>query len=357
VLPGENGEEPPITVVVAVADDAPATGTETVAVDGGGNVGGPASVAATTTIAPAPVPPAAGPSSGTPPELTVTSSHAGGFAQGDASDAYQLTVSNAPGAGATSGAVTVADQLPAGITPVEMTGAGWTCSLAPPTLPPTSTSRRNPVTNTYEPQPVCSRSDALAPGMSYPPITLDVAVANNTQPSVTNTATVEGGGSATASTATDPTTVRQLPALAVFSYPSAGGVLYAPFARGRSAGDVYHVTVANDGYAPTSGPVSFSADLPPGLTPVSITAPPGWSCTVSTAACQTTGGASLAAGEQAQITVTVDASAGAPPGVQTLLRADGGGEIASAGLDTNNDYSIVSNGGEFTDPTYVVPGG
>ncbi|HUA31675.1 MAG TPA: hypothetical protein VMC03_22545 [Streptosporangiaceae bacterium] len=365
VLPGENGEEPPVTVVVGVADDAPATGTETVTVDGGGNVGGPASVAATTAIAPAPVPapPAASPSSGTPPELTVTSSHAGGFAQGDTSDAYRLTVSNAPGAGATSGAVTVADQLPAGITPVEMTGTGWTCSLAPPTLPPTSSSRRNPVTNTYEPQPVCSRSDPLAPGMSYPPISLEVAVADNTQPSVTNEATVQGGGeasgggSAAASTGSDPTSVRQLPALAVFSYPSAGGVLYAPFTRGRGASDIYHVTVANNGYAPTSGPVTFSADLPPGLTPVSITAPPGWSCTASTATCQTTGGASLAAGEQAQITLTVDASNGAPLSVQTLLQADGGGEIPSAGLDTNNDYSIVSSGGEFTDPTYVVPGG
>jgi hypothetical protein len=147
VLPGENGEEPPITVVVSVAGDAPATGTETVQVDGGGNVGGPASVAATTAIAPAPTPPAAAPTSGTPPQLTVTSSHAGSLAQGD-----------------------------------------------PPTLPPTSSSRHNPVTNTFEPQPVCTRSGALAAGASYPPITLDVAVADNVELSVANTATVEGGG-------------------------------------------------------------------------------------------------------------------------------------------------------------------
>jgi exo-1,4-beta-D-glucosaminidase len=357
VLPGENGEEPPITVVVSVANDAPATGTETVQVDGGGNVGGPASVAATTAIAPAPAPPATGPATGTPPELTVISSHAGRFAQGDASDAYTLAVSNAAAGGTTSGLVTVTDQLPPGITPVEMTGAGWTCSLAPPTLPPTSSSRRNPVTNTYEPQPVCSRSDALAPGASYPPITLNVAVADNAQPSVTNTATAYGGGSGVVSTGTDPTAVRQLPALAVFSYPSAGGVPYAPFAPGRGASDVYHVTVANDGYAPTSAPVGFSADLPPGLTVLSVTAPPGWSCTVSAATCQTEAGVSLAAGEQAQITLTVGASGATPLGVQTLLQATGGGEIASAGLDTNNDYSTVTNGGEFTDPTYIRPGG
>jgi exo-1,4-beta-D-glucosaminidase len=356
VLPGENGEDPPITVVVGVADNAPATGTETVKVNGGGSVGGAASVTATTAIAPAPPPPSTGPVSATPPELTVTSSHTGSFAQGDASDAYTLEVSDAAGAGPTSGPVTVADTLPPGITPVEMTGDGWTCSLAPPTLPPTSSSRRNPVTNTYEPQPVCSRSDVLAPGTSYPPITLDVAVADNAQPSVTNTAEAYGGGSGVVAAGTDPTTVRQLPALAVFSYPSAGGVPYAPFTRG-GAGDVYHVIVANDGYAPTSGPVSFVADLPPGLTAVSVSAPPGWSCTLATASCVTRGGVSLAAGEEDAIAIGVAVSADAPVSAQAFFQASRGGEIPPAGLDTNNDYSTVSNGGEFTDPTYIAPYG
>jgi exo-1,4-beta-D-glucosaminidase len=355
VLAGENDEEPPITVVVGVAVGAPATATETVAVDGGGNVGGPATVSATTAVAPAPAPPATGPVSPTPPVLTVTSAHAGSFAQGDASDGYTLTVSDAAAAGATSGTVTVTDSLPPGITPVEMTGSGWTCSLAPPTLPPTSSSRRNPVTNTYEPAPVCSRSDVLAPGSSYPPITLDVAVADNTQPSVTNTAAVYGGGSAVVGTGTDPTTVRQLPALAVFSYPSAGGVPYAPFLRGRGAADVYHVTVANDGYAPTSGQVSFGADLPPGLTAVSISAPPGWSCSLATATCATGSGVSLAAGQQDAITIEVGVAADAPVSAQAFFQASGGGQIPPAGLDTNNDYSTAGNGGEFTDPTYVVP--
>jgi exo-1,4-beta-D-glucosaminidase len=354
VLAGENGEEPPITVVVSVAGNAPATATETVAVDGGGNVGGPASVSATTTVAPA-LAVSPGPASATPPELTVTSSHAGSFAQGDTSDPYTLTVSNAAGAGPTSGTVTVTDALPPGITPVEMTGSGWTCSLAPPTLPPTSSSRRNPVTNTYEPAPTCSRSDALAPGSSYPPITLDVAVADNTQPSVTNTASVYGGGSGVVTTGTDTTTVGQLPALAVFSYPSAAGVPYAPFTPGRG-GNIYHVTVANDGYAATSGPVSFSADLPPGLNAISISAPSGWSCSVRTATCVTAGGITLAAGEQDQITIRVAVAPDAPVSAQTFFQASGGGEIPSAGLDTDNDYSVVTNGGEFTDPTYITPG-
>jgi hypothetical protein len=200
------------------------------------------------------------------------------------------------------------------------------------------------------------RFGTLAPGTSYPPITLLVAVADNAQPLVTNTVAVSGGGASRVTTGTDPTTVRQLPALAVSSYPSADGVPYAPFTAG-GRGNVYHVTVANDGYASTSGPVTFTADLPPGLVPVSVSAPSGWSCTVSTATCVTGRGVRLAAGEQAQITVGVAVAADAPLSAQALLQASGGGEIPAAGLDTGNDYSVVGNGGEFTDPTYITPRG
>jgi fibronectin type 3 domain-containing protein len=55
----------------------------------------------------------------------------------------------------------------------------------------------------------CTRSDALAPAASYPPITVTVNVASNAAASVTNTATVSGGGEVDSSndTASDPTTV------------------------------------------------------------------------------------------------------------------------------------------------------
>jgi hypothetical protein len=33
--------------------------------------------------------------------------------------------------------------------------------------------------------------------------------------------------------------------------------------------------------------------------------------------------------------------------------ASGGGEIGAPGIDLNNDDSVVSNAGEFTDPTYI----
>jgi exo-1,4-beta-D-glucosaminidase len=357
VLAGENGEEAPITVVAGVAANAPATGTETVRVSGGGAAGA-ASVSAPTTIV-APAGAAAGPPSANPPVLAATSAHTGSFRQGDASDAYTLTVSNAATAGPATGTVVVADALPPGLTPVEMTGDGWACSLAPVTLPP-KTSRPTPP-NTYVPQPACSRTGALAPGSAYPPIMLRVAVADNTQASVTNAVSVSGGGTARPGTATDPTAIGQVPALVVTAYPSAGGVVYAPFARGRHGAGTYTIAVANDGYAATSGPVTFRADLPAGLTADSITGGSRWSCSaggtgaLATATCVTKAGVRLAAGEQDQIIVRVAVSGDAPPSVDTLLEASGGGAVPAAAIDENNDYSVVSNGGEFMEPAYIAP--
>jgi exo-1,4-beta-D-glucosaminidase len=353
VLAGENGEEPPITVVASVAANAATSGNETVKVSGGGGAGGPASVSAPTVILPT-ASTATPPPTAHPPVLTVTTAHSGSFRQGDSADAYILTVSNAATAGPSTGTVTVTDTLPPGLTPVEMTGDGWTCSLAPVTLPPTNSGRNAPP-NTYEPRSACQRSDSLAPGSAYPPITLRVAVANNTQPSVTNTVAVSGGGAGKTGTGTDPTTIGQLPMLNVTGYPSAGGVLYAPFSRDHSGADTYTIMVANDGYAATSEPVTFRADLSAGLTAESITAGRGWSCTVASVTCTTNAGVRLVAGEQDRITVKVAVSGDASPSVDTLLLAAGGGAVPPAAIDENNDYSVVSNGGEYVAPTYIAP--
>jgi len=354
---------PPITLTVSVAANAPATVTNSVTVSGGGMTSGPNSSTAAggqtatdpTTIgqtgpAGTPPPPPA------PPVLAVASSHSGSFAQGDASDSFLLTVSNAATAGQTSGMVTVTDSLPAGLTPVEMSGAGWSCSLAPPALPPTTAARRSSVLNTYEPQPTCYRFDSLAAGASYPPITLTVAAADDALPSVSNAVSVAGGGNVGVATGTDATTVRQLAELAVTSFDSAAGVPYAPFIAGDGlvAGDAYHITVANVGFAATSGTVTFTADLPAGLTALAMSGT-GWSCRVTTATCTTGHGVTLGAGAQSQITLRVAVSAQAPPSMQTFLQATGGGAVPAAGLDEANQYNVVSNGGWYVDPTYITP--
>ena len=107
------------------------------------------------------------------PDLTITKSHSGTFTQGQTGVTYTITVTNS-GTAATSGPVSVADTLPGGLTATAIVGTGWSCDP----LPALS----------------CTRSDALGAGASYLPITLTVNVAFNASSSVTNTATVSGGG-------------------------------------------------------------------------------------------------------------------------------------------------------------------
>lgn len=121
------------------------------------------------------------------PDLAISLSHSANFTQGDTSDTYTLLVTNA-GSGASSGAVSVSDLLPAGLTATSLSGSGWTPDLASLT---------------------CSRSDALAPNAAYPPITLTVRVATNAPLSVTNVAQVSGGsdGNLANNSASDATAV------------------------------------------------------------------------------------------------------------------------------------------------------
>jgi fimbrial isopeptide formation D2 family protein len=122
-----------------------------------------------------------------PADMTITKTHVGTFHRGQTGAQYTITVSNS-GAGPTVGTVTVVDTLPNvqnTIVPTALSGTGWTCTLGTLT---------------------CTRSDVLAPGGSYPPITLTVNIPINIQNNFTNTATVSGGGETNTgnNTASDP---------------------------------------------------------------------------------------------------------------------------------------------------------
>jgi uncharacterized repeat protein (TIGR01451 family) len=134
------------------------------------------------------------------PDLTVTKTHAGMFAQGQSGATYTLIVTNV-GTAPASGIVTVTDTLPSQLTATALNGAGWNCTLATLT---------------------CTRSDALGVGQSYPTMTLTVDVALNAPASITNVATVSGGGQSsggndTASDVTVVTGVSVTPATAVIT--------------------------------------------------------------------------------------------------------------------------------------------
>ncbi|MFI6284533.1 right-handed parallel beta-helix repeat-containing protein [Streptomyces sp. NPDC051018] len=131
-----------------------------------------------------------------PPSLTISKTHEGDFKAGK-QGTYTITAGNA-GPGPTDGStVTVTDVLPRGLTAVSMTGTGWTCDVTTLT---------------------CTRSDTLAAGATYPPITLVVDVpceckskrgGGGCEPRKgIDTVTVTGGGDSTTHTATDPTTIK-----------------------------------------------------------------------------------------------------------------------------------------------------
>jgi uncharacterized repeat protein (TIGR01451 family) len=126
-----------------------------------------------------------GGSSSPPAAWSIAKSHAGNFVPGGVGQ-YAISVSNT-GTGASSGTVTVTDNLPSGsvLTASNIGGTGWTCILS--TLS-------------------CARSDALPAAASYPSVIVTVNVAQNASGSLTNQATVSGGGAANA-TASDPTQI------------------------------------------------------------------------------------------------------------------------------------------------------
>ena len=109
---------------------------------------------------------------GTFVDLAVNATHSGNFTQGGAGYNYTIVVTNV-GNLPSSGAITLTDTLPAGLTATALTGSGWTLNLGALTA---------------------TRSDALIAGAAYPPVTLTVSVDSNAPAIVTNMAAFSGGG-------------------------------------------------------------------------------------------------------------------------------------------------------------------
>jgi fimbrial isopeptide formation D2 family protein/uncharacterized repeat protein (TIGR01451 family) len=307
---------PAITVTVTVAANAATSVTNTANVSGGGQVNtANDSVTDPTTIVQL-------------RDMTIAKSHTGNFTQGQIGATYSITATNS-GSAATTGTVTVTDTLPAGLTATAISGTGWTCVLATLT---------------------CTRANALAAGASYPAITLTVNVANNAAASVTNTANVSGGGqtNTTNDTATDPTTINQLPDLTIAKTHTGN------FTQGQ-VGATYTITATNSGSAATSGTVTVTDTLPTGLTATAISGT-GWTCVLGTFTC--TRSDALAAGASyPAITLTVHVANNAAASVTNSAAISGGGQTNTAN-DSASDATTVnqlpdltiakSHSGDFT---------
>ena len=234
--------------------------------------------------------------------LTIVNTHAASFMQGQSGATYTVVVSNQAGANPTSGTVTVTETAPSGLTLVSMSGTGWVC-----------------------PNNVCTRSDALPGGASYPPIVVTVNVAADASSQVINQVTVSGGGSG-AATASDPTTVITLASPVLGLSETHAGVFY----QGQT-GAAYTVTVSNQvGAGPTSGTVTVTDTVPAGLTLV-VMYGPGWACAGNTCSRSDalSGGASYPV-----ITVIVNVAANAASPQVNAVSVSGGGAANAAATDS-----------------------
>lgn len=223
------------------------------------------------------------------PDLRIVKVRSGAPFTVGGTSAYTMSVDN-HGDAPTQGPVTVSDPLPEGLTATAVNAPGWTCN----TLAADSLS--------------CSRSDALAPGDSYPDITVTVSIDDSIAGEVENTSTVSGGGDGNlgdnTSSSTNPAS--RSADLAITKTASQDSV---------KIGDTfsYELKVTNHGPSKATS-VALSDEIPAGLSFVS--ADPGcvFEPVSGTVGCDL---GTLASGASATVTITV------------LVDGDAGGQITN----------------------------
>ena len=255
------------------------------------------------------------------PKLAITLGEQGIFNPGQGGGAYLINVSDDPSAGPVTGPVTVAFPLPGGMTAVSAAGNGWNCQVTGP-----ASSQ----------QVMCKRTSPLAPGASYPTITVDTTVPaalSGAVPATATTATPGPNGNISAE-ASHTLKIGQLaPQVQVAVTPP--GTL-------KAGGTGTYTLVASNGKqaGPTTGPTKVSFTAPAGVTVMSASGA-GWQCTVSgqTVSC-------------ARPDVLPPGSSFAPIQVAVTVPDTATGTVATtAGVDTPGNGS----GAPVTTQTVVTP--
>jgi uncharacterized repeat protein (TIGR01451 family) len=268
-----------------------------------------------------------------PPDLTITKSHSGSFTVGS-TGTYSFTVTNS-GSLASSGTITVTDTLPAGltvnggaaggITEGGTNAADWTCN-----------------SNSATPQVItCTSSTAIASTAGSNTSTFNFAVnvglgtAVGTN-SITNTATVSGGGETNTSNNSDddPTTVLS-PDLTIVKSHS------GDFTRGSSG--TYSMTIGNSGTVATSGTITVSDTLPTGLSIADGSITEGganaadWTCNAASNVITCTSTTAIATSGSSIFSFTVNVSATAPNSLTNTATVSGGNEATAKNGNNSDD--------------------
>ncbi|MCI3926259.1 cadherin-like beta sandwich domain-containing protein [Paenibacillus sp. TRM 82003] len=213
----------------------------------------------------------------------------GSLAQGQTGAFLTIAVSNVGSAPTNGAPVTATASLPAGLTAKALSGTGWSCTLS--TLQ-------------------CSRTDALAAGAAYPPITVTVDVARDANTTLSVGASVAGGGEIGYWNNGETVGAAVAKSADLLLTMTHTGTLW----QGKEA-VAYELVVKNAGYAATSGQVVVSDLLPTGLTAVSMSGT-GWSCSVDALECSRSDSLGATA-SYPPIALVVNVAANAPTGTLT----------------------------------------
>lgn len=331
---GSNANAITLTVLPGAAASPSVTNTATVS--GGGeptsNSGNNSSTITTSVC-----------SAGGCPDLVVNKTSAASFTVGTAAS-YTLSVSNIGGLSTGANTYTISDTLPTGITLTTAAGSagwtlnGWTC---------TGTAGGSVVS--------CSRSTALTPGSTSNTVVFPITVSNAAAPSVTNTASVTGGGEAAAVTGNNSTSLIT-PVVDFDLTVSKVKTTAANFVLGVNTA-TYTLTVNNIGGRATTGTITVIDTLPAGLTlntnsgGTGWTIGSGWTCTQNSpsAGDNAAGGSrvvctrttAIAANSSAPtIVFPVAVGAAAAPSVTNTVTVSGPSE--STNLTGNNSASLTT---------------
>ncbi|MFC5676780.1 isopeptide-forming domain-containing fimbrial protein [Aeromicrobium endophyticum] len=245
-------------------------------------------------------------------DLAVTKKLEGSLRVGERGS-YSLTVRN-DGPTADPGVVTVTDRLPAGLTYVSATAAGWACGVADQVV-------------------TCTRDGSFAVDATET-IALTVDVGAAAYPTVANTASV-----ASTSVDTDPDDNTSS-----VSAPVAGSAVLTikkSLKSDRDGRALWSIVVTNTGPTETVAPVVVTDALPKGLAFKGATGE-GWTCALSgrTVTCDHAG--AMAVGQRAELVV------------DTQITASDGSEIVNVasvvGGDESRGGKVMSNGATVTAP-------
>ena len=281
------GASDPLRSTVGVAAGAVPSVTDTVRVATVGDVNAANNTAAVTTAVNGVV------------DLALAKSHTGVFTVGQPG-VYTLVVSNV-GSAATTGAITIADTLPAGLSYTSVAGAGWTCAATGQAVS-------------------CTNAGPIAAG-AQSTVTLTVGVAAAAIPTVTNTASVSTPGDnnpANNKSTNAPTTVNGVVDLAV------SATTPATFTVGQPG--IYTLGVANIGSAGNDGADHGDGYAARGTRIYERC----WRRVELSAAGQVvtcTNGGPIAGGASDPLTMTVGVAAGAVPSVTDTVRVATVGDV------------------------------